>query len=286
MPEESQLPIGGSVIERSFVATDIAAIVFAATAPVAEIAPFTDHDEPDFLRNTLAALLGVPGRTVIGEKEYTNLARVFIQALSSSRGRVFPRFWDYTWRSRIDELESMMSELRDAEARPIRPFAEHALALFASTGRPGHSSSQWFLMPPGNVIQDLFDVDLDEDAAHCGIACVAARLYRERKVERFTDSLLRYELPLGQSPATTSDSLLKLLESGKKMCLAPLAAGGAIGVGQLGQAQYVAALLRVATGSAMTLILLGSIAVGSLLVARVAQQRNDGTARGRSNRRR
>jgi hypothetical protein len=58
------------------------------------------------------------------------------------------------------------------------------------------------------------------------------------------------------------------------MCLAPLAAGGTLGVGQLGQGQYVAALLSVGTGSAMTLILLGTVAVGSLLIRRVAQQRD------------
>ena len=57
------------------------------------------------------------------------------------------------------------------------------------------------------------------------------------------------------------------------MCLAPLAAGGAIGIGQLGTGSYVAALLTVGTGSAMTLVLLGTVAVGYMLVNRVAQQR-------------
>jgi hypothetical protein len=41
----------------------------------------------------------------------------------------------------------------------------------------------------------------------------------------------------------------------------------------LSQGQYVAATLSVGAGSVMTLILLGSVAVGSLLVQRVAQMR-------------
>ena len=57
------------------------------------------------------------------------------------------------------------------------------------------------------------------------------------------------------------------------MCLAPMVAAGTLGVGQLTQGQFVAAILTVGTGSVMSLILLGSVAVGSLLVARVAQSR-------------
>jgi len=70
-----------------------------------------------------------------------------------------------------------------------------------------------------------------------------------------------------------TDSLLKLLDSGRKTCLAPIAAGGTLGVAHLSQGHYAAAILSVSTGAAMTLILLGSIAVGSLLAARLAQRK-------------
>lgn len=106
-----------------------------------------------------------------------------------------------------------------------------------------------------------------------GLSCLTARLSRTEKVKNFTSALMTYDIPLGQSPSTQSDSLLKLLESGKKMCLAPLVAGGTLGVGQLGQGQYVAALLSVGTGSAMTLVLLGTVAIGAILIQRVAQER-------------
>jgi hypothetical protein len=75
---------------------------------------------------------------------------------------------------------------------------------------------------------------------------------------------------------TSSDSLRNLLDGGKKICLAPMAAGGTLGIAQLGQGQYLAAILSVSAGSAMTLILLGSMAVGSLLVASLTQRRGRG----------
>jgi hypothetical protein len=49
--------------------------------------------------------------------------------------------------------------------------------------------------------------------------------------------------------ATKGDNLLWIL--GKKVCLAPLAAGGTLGVAQLAQGQYVPACLSTVTGSAM-----------------------------------
>ena len=88
------------------------------------------------------------------------------------------------------------------------------------------------------------------------------------------NAILEYDLPIGNSPKASSDSLLKLLDTGKKMCLAPMAAGAPYGIAQLSQGLYLAAILTVGAGSAMTLILLGSVSVGSLLVQRVAQMRN------------
>jgi hypothetical protein len=116
--------------------------------------------------------------------------------------------------------------------------------------------------------------DIEPEAVSIGLDCLLTRWYRTEKDRNFTSALLGYDIPFSHSPTTRSDSLLQLLETGKKMCLAPLAAGGTLGVGQLGQGQYVAAILSVGAGSLMTLILLGTIAVGSLLIGHVVQQRS------------
>lgn len=72
--------------------------------------------------------------------------------------------------------------------------------------------------------------------------------------------------PCGGNPKTGADSLLRIIETGKKLCLAPIAAAGAYGVALLSQAEYVGALLTVVTGAVMTLILIGTISVGDFLV--------------------
>jgi hypothetical protein len=136
----------------------------------------------------------------------------------------------------------------------------------------------WFGLPfPSDEFSKDLALETDETAFATGVACLNARLQRSQRMADFTENVLQYDLPFGNSPRVSSDSLLKLLDSGKKMCLAPMAAGGMYGVAQLSQGQYVAAILCVSTGSAMTLILLGSVAVGSLLVARIAQRRGHQT---------
>lgn len=53
--------------------------------------------------------------------------------------------------------------------------------------------------------------------------------------------------------------------------MAPLLGGGAQAITQLGQNNYVGALLTTGTASAMTLMLIGTVSVGTILVQRVAQ---------------
>jgi len=58
----------------------------------------------------------------------------------------------------------------------------------------------------------------------------------------------------------------KVLSRSWKPCLGPILAGGAVGVAHLSQGHYAAAILSVTTGAAMTLILLGGLSLGSLLL--------------------
>jgi len=96
-----------------------------------------------------------------------------------------------------------------------------------------------------------------------------------KKLRNLFKDLEYYDIPTGQNPKTQSDSLLKLIESGKKLCLAPIVAAGTMGISQLGQGAYVAALLTVGTGSAMTIVLIGTLAVGDVLVRHMIHNRPD-----------
>jgi len=105
------------------------------------------------------------------------------------------------------------------------------------------------------------------------LQCLAARLSLDRRSEEFIQEIYRYDIPLAQSPSVKADNLLQLLETSKKYCIAPLAVGGPQAVTQLAQGNYVAALLTTGTAGAMTLVLLGTVAVGAMIVQRVAQAR-------------
>ena len=85
--------------------------------------------------------------------------------------------------------------------------------------------------------------------------------------------LYDYDIPLGQSPQTNSNSLLTLIENGKNMCLAPMVAAGGLGIFQLNQGDFVTALITVGTGSVMTLVLVGTLSVSDLLVRHMITRR-------------
>jgi hypothetical protein len=103
--------------------------------------------------------------------------------------------------------------------------------------------------------------------------CISSRALRSYESESFIQEVLGYDIPLGQSPKVKADSLLELLETSRKFCVAPLALGGAQAVTQLTQGSYVAALLTTGTAGVMTLVLIGTVSVGALIVQKVAQAR-------------
>jgi hypothetical protein len=270
--------IGATVIQRSFIPSGLAKVLHIVTAPLSEIVFNSDKiDDDTLLRSLTAEILGIPSSILIDERQYMELRRIVLDGQRGGPYRNLGPFWEeiqYFW---FRQMRSGREETATHSDAPLIRFAEDVIALLASP------SSQWNVTPPWFQFDEQWlrefsiemkETDVDSEAVSAGLACLSASVLRPSKVRYFTTDLMRYEIPLGQSPSTQSDSLLKLLETGRKMCLAPLVAGGTLGVGNLGQGQYVAALLSVGTGSAMTLILLGTVAVGSLLVNRVAQKRS------------
>ena len=114
---------------------------------------------------------------------------------------------------------------------------------------------------------------LDETGASIAIRCLFSKGFETEHLGSFRESLLGYDIPIGQSPKVQSDSLRSLIETGKKMCLAPPLFGSTAGITQLGQADYIAALKSTGTGAAMTLILISTRSLGSILIRKVAENR-------------
>ena len=68
------------------------------------------------------------------------------------------------------------------------------------------------------------------------------------------------------SKSKSPDSLLRMIETGKKVCLVPLIAGGTLGIGHLGEGHFDLALKTVGTSAAMTLIYIATLAIGEYIV--------------------
>jgi hypothetical protein len=174
---------------------------------------------------------------------------------------------DLQGRFRRRDLPDRVQRELDAALRPTKDtdlFAD--FIAFSSTTSVASSTDpiETFLSRSGESRPELWATAQQ---------CFETRLLRTRQTDRFIDDLYKYDVPLGQSPEIKSDSLLKLLETSKNFCVAPLAIGGAQAVTQLSQGHYASALLTTGTGSAMTLILISTISVGAFLVQRVAQAR-------------
>ena len=278
MADDTQDLIGGTVIQRSFVSSTVTNVVNIATVPVSDVVSRSAQiDQSGFLSSLIAEIFGIPPATIIDEKQYQDLINLLRHSdpfqLVQPRRPIHPFLWEELYYERRHRLQELMVDRTGDDS--IIGFAEDIVSLLTNRITEVDRIFYWPFAEElvRGVTARLGNQEVDEDAVVAGLTCVTARLSRTEKVKSFTSALMDYDIPIGQSPATQSDSLLKLLESGKKMCLAPLLAGGTLGVGQLGQGQYVAALLSVGTGSAMTLVLLGTVAVGALLVQRVAQQR-------------
>jgi len=264
--------ITGSVIERTFVGKDLPIALFAASVPLDEVAAkrTLERDSAGF-RSLVAEIVAVPEDGLLDESQY--------KAIVSSLGRGWAHQWMFArgplwekWSFRWERRENALFEEMESSQSPLRTFADHSIGLILSNDRGLTPYWLGFAGPP-DEFRRVVRLDTDETAFATGVACMSARLQRSERTAEFVKAVLEYDLPFGHSPRTTSDSLMRLLDTGKKMCLAPAAAGGTLGIAQLGQGQYVAAILSVGTGAVMTLILLSSVAVGSLLVARVAQRR-------------
>ncbi len=271
MPDRN---VSGSVIQRTFVGTDLPAALFAASVPLDEIASSNKVETDADIKRLIAEVLAVPANALLDEVDYKTLVTRMGGRWSHRWMRFDPYSDDLVFE--MDKREKQVMKESESGEHPIRMFAEHSVALMV-TGETGRTHS-WFGMPLSAElnIRNL-NLETDETAFATGMACFNARVQRSPRTADFTESILEYDIPFGNSPKASSDSLLKLLDSGKKMCLAPMAAGATFGIAQLSHGLYVAAILTVGAGSAMTLILLGSVAVGSLLVQRVAQTRSGRT---------
>lgn len=240
--------VAGTVSQRAFVSRQRSSVINVASVSLKDLAIHSDD-----VRDIVAQLLGVPRKTVVDQDGYDYVLR----ELPSPEVLVAP--W---WPVSIDP---------DTFARPISParFFEDFMAIVTT---PAPLPPVVYYGYSAEAIPKM--TDINAEGVYIGLQCAAGRLFKYSDIDAFTREILAHDIPLGQSPEIKSDSLLQLLETSRQFCIAPLVFSAKDAVSQLTSGDYVGALCTTATAGAMTLILIGTVSVGTLMVHRVAQLRS------------
>ncbi len=252
--------VGGTVIQRSFIGREAANIIHIATVPVSELGISSEDPE-----RILAEVLGIPVSNVLDDNKYRNVIRYL-------RGYPPDYFFPYWGHPRFHRSADRFYEALKSEGSPTELFTDFLATIGEPSGANGLQSFGFF--PYQELSQEI---EINPQALASALQCIGSRANRSSQSEGFIQEVLGYDIPMGQSPKVESDNLLQLLETSRKFCVAPLALGGAQAVTQLVQGSYVAALLTTGTAGAMTLVLIGTVSVGALIVQRVAQSRAKNT---------
>lgn len=276
--------IGGTVIQRSFVPRGLGVVINVATVPLDELVVDGSPDaDSDFLRNFTAELLGTPRHSIIDQSQYQLLDRLF------SDGDFFERLatlatdpLSYEWNRYYFQYWRDYLSRKERAAPPRRRFVQDFLSLLARPVPVPVGNTPFTFGPWPSFIsrerlladsREFRELHLSTEGFQAGLACIYSGVDAEDRVREFTSTLENYEIPIGQSPKVKAGSLLQMIDTGKQLCLAPLLAGGTIGIGQLQQASYIGALLTVGTGAGMTLMLIGTLSVGDYLVRYLMHKR-------------
>lgn len=276
MASDQQLSISGSVIQRSLIPGDLGMVLNIATVPLAELQVDKEASKQELLRGLIAEILGIPNQSVMDEKQYQNLRRQLADF----------RFWEEWFNKRYappyyydfyyQTARILAGKMQAKESGNIS-LATDSLCLMASPISQIPPLID-FLLPFGSVLGKEDDspagqLGISSESFQLGMASILAGLSPEYRVAKFTDDAKSYEIPSGQSPQIKSESLLKLIETSKSFCIAPLGAGATIGITQLGQGAFINALLYTGTGAIMTLALIGTVSVADLLIRYLMQKR-------------
>jgi hypothetical protein len=262
--ESSESSVFGSVIQRSLIPQGLGVVVSVASIPLKELGVSRGREEdPGVLREVVSGILGLPERSLLDETEYkqlkTGIARGYFL------DRTFPDHFDFNPGLRY-YFDAAANSLEFADT-PEADFARDGLMALGNPLSPGAPALPTAFLKRGSPDST------SPEAVQLGLSVVFSAINPEERVLNFTNEIGGYQIPTGQSPATKSDSLLTLIESSRKICLAPLAAGGTVGVTQLTQGALVQALLCTGTGAAMSLVLIGTLSVADLLVRYLLQKR-------------
>jgi hypothetical protein len=285
MPERTNSNVHGSVIQRSLVPRSLRAVLHVATVPVDDLDPTGLNDSRKSFRDLVSRVLGIPGESIVDETQYAKLLNIlrdgtlWEELAHRAHTPLFHELY-YYWRHELGRLaeERLGDASRTIPEENTVLLAMHSLSLMLSptrTAGPFWASPSGFGSFPATAIPRIEKLRLNDETFDLGIQCFFSAIYADKRVRNFGQEIEHYDIPSGQSPAAKTESLLTIIETSKKVCLAPLAVGGSTALAQLTQGNYVSALLCSGTASAMTLILIGTLSVADYLIHYLLHKRNE-----------
>ncbi len=263
MPSKPSKAVRGSVMQRTLIPEGLSVVLNVSTVPLAEIAEERKGEEVR-LRPLLAQILGISETAILESDTYESLCETLSEGRFFTK-RPFPHDWPYYWDYYQQLLSQRGQRFKIGSGAPGL-LASDALALMV---RPPTAGAGLFVP----LTWDAESLGASDEEVDLALRCYGLGVRENRRVLDFVASIGEYEIPSGQSPATKSDSLLRLIEGSRAVCLAPLVGGGAVGVTQLNQGHLVLALQTTCTAAAMSLILIGTISVADYLVHHVLHRR-------------
>lgn len=286
--KEYNLPIHGSVIQRSIVPEGLGGVLNVATVPISEIdQSYLKNSDGSEFRSLVGQVLGIPCGSILDHNQYGILTNQFRdrrywrdlaeEAPDPFLHDLFYRSYRYWVDFEIDSGKNVNS--LDYDGNTAAMLGGHSIRLMVS---PVTRTAPFSPFYPSVIFprrrrrtrDPLGEIDITEEAMQIGASCFFSSIDPDERVIRFAEAVGSYDIPSGQSPATRADDLKKLIETSKKVCLAPLALGGTAAITQLSQGSYVTALLTTGTASAMTLVLVGTVSVADYLVHYLLHKRN------------
>jgi len=275
--------VAGSIIQRSIIPRELSTTLNITAITASESSQYVDS-----LKALTTQIFGIAANDIIDENEYS-------RSLEILRG---PGFWD--------ELESLYHKFyghrfgilindwyyglrRWREDSWVKGEGKHTLAedilisqLSAADIPNVFGAWPYYQLPflpispryPHEMsLEFLSRYDIRPEALAIAIRVRYTAAFSSKKVMSAVRSAYQYHIPSGQSPKTTSDTLLNIIKSARSTVVAPLIAGALGSATLISTGQYLLAIECAGASSGATLFLVATTSLIDYIVSYISKQR-------------
>lgn len=280
MPEDSNDAVLGSIVQRTFVPSELSTHLSVITLPWDDL-----KCGEAGLPTIVSALTGTARADLLTDREFA-AAIAFMRDPDFFESILDERLWrraPFPWREMVrryglfpwpSELDPFL--VHDSAGRFDNENPSARLGEMVIAGQL--SGWQHTPQPTWTVTSERLRSSLRERQVSMEALATTARLLLAwtRKTDRVSTSLTqlgRYDIPYGNSPETKSETLRNMIQNARSVVVAPLVAGGLQSSSYISTGQYAAAFQCAVTAGAVTLLLVGSVGLADLVVDFLSRRR-------------